>query len=310
MTIYYISSGHKDGLGGNIRHLIKANIYAKNHNYEFINFCNPLIRHSKPFYKTFSLFSRYKKLGDLPDHSKIFVYGDKYSVEVIELIKTEFSYKKFEIIEDSSNEIYEEIVQLPYDQELREYHQKIFHSRDNSKYNMCHPGYINIVMHVRRGDVWKKVKDGTRLDYMKRLTKSVSYIKAVKHLMKVLPKNFKIILFSEGKEEDFMDFRERFHKIEMYIDREEWRYIIDNEETEHPDYEKAVDNLKKMIVTGAKAEIFLGAKSHLSHILAYLNKNYCFFEGYFYEKLNRLKRIHFFDRIPEIINKDTFGKKD
>ena len=37
MAIYYISSGHKDGLGGNMRHLIKAHIYAKDNGYEFIN---------------------------------------------------------------------------------------------------------------------------------------------------------------------------------------------------------------------------------------------------------------------------------
>ena len=309
MTIYYISSGHKDGLGGNIRHMIKAHIYAINKDYEFLNFSNPLIKHSKPFYKTFSIFSKLKKIGNIPDRSKIMIYGDYHRQLIIDLIKKEFKFKNFDYIEEETDHIYNEINRLPYDQNLREYHQKIFHERDNKKYNLCVPDKINIVLHIRRGDVLRKLQDGSRPDYSKRFTSDDFYIKTLKNLMKVLPKNFEIFLFSEGYENEFEEYKKRWKNIRLQIDKEEWRYIINEENYKHKEYNKAVENMNKMIVTSINADIFLGSKSHLSHILAYLNENYCFFESFFCENLRTLKNMFLFEEVLNVIKEDTFGKK-
>lgn len=302
MTTYYISSGHKDGLGGNLRHLIKANIYANMNNFQFINFCNPKILNSKPFYKIFSFFNNFKKIGDIPDGSDIIIYGDYHKDELIDEIKKEYAYKKFNYINLQGNHIYEMISKLNYVQELREIHQTMFHNRqDNKNYNLCVPNYINIVLHIRRGDVYRKLIDGSRPDYKKRFTTDETFIWVLKKILSIIPKNYKIIIFSEGNEKDFDEYKKRWPNIQLNIDREELRYIIDEEKVNNIEYDNAVENMKKLICTCANADIFIGSKSHLSHILAYVNRNISFFENFFNENFTTLKDIYKFDNIVEIL---------
>ncbi len=304
MTTYYISSGHKDGLGGNLRHLIKANIFANNNYYEFINFCNPKILNSKPFYKTFSFFNNSKKIGDIPDGSNVIIYGDYHKDELVAEIKKEYSYKKFNYVDLRSNDLYLSISKFNYNQELREKHQIMFHNRsDNKNYNLCFPNHINIVLHIRRGDVFRKLLDGSRPDYNKRFTTDDVFFWAIKKVISIIPKNYKIIIFSEGKENEFAEYKKRWPDVMLNIDKEEWRYIIDEEKLNHKDYNRAVENMKKLICTCGNADIFIGSKSHLSHILAYVNKNVSFFENFFNENFTTLKDIYKFENITDVLEK-------
>jgi len=295
MAIYYISSGHKDGLGGNMRHLIKAHIYAKDNGYEFINYNNHFIKHSVPFYKTFSIFSNLKKIRDIPDKSTIIVFGDYHKDEVIEYIKKEYEYKKFNYKEIDNN-IYDKIVRLNFQKDIRQIHQHQFHKRnDKSPNNLCKAKHINIVLHIRRGDVLRKIQDKSRMDYRKRLTPDDEYFRILKKILPLLPKNHHIILFSEGFEEEFKEYKTRFPRTQLCVDDERWRYIIDEEQINHKDYDKAVNRMNNLIITCCKADIFIGANSHLSHVLAYLNKNISFFPNYFYENFDDLNNIYKFD---------------
>ena len=300
--IYYISSGHKDGLGGNIRHLIKAQIYANNKKYIFINYFNNKIKHSKPFYKNFSLFDNCIKIRDIPEKSTVFIYGDYHKDLCIKEIKKEYEYKNFNFkIED--NKLYDHIISLNFDQNLRKIHQKIYHNKIKNEFNLCNPEKFNIVLHIRRGDVLRKIKDNTRPDYKKRFTTDKKYILAIKDIILEIGKNYKIIIFSEGFEKDFIIYKKIFPEAELIIDNERWRYLIDREEINHPDYKKAVDNLKKLLVTCTSADVLLGAKSHLSIILAYLNNNISFFENFFTEsQLDKLENIFKFNQIKSKSN--------
>jgi len=312
MTIYYISSGHKDGLGGNFRHLIKAYLYAKEKNYEFINYSNQFITNSYPFFKTFSIFSNLKKIRDIPDGSSVLIYGDYHRDEVIEYVKKEFAKKKFKYIILNDDDEYKKIIAIDYKQDIRELHQKLFHERNkNSINNLCKKDHYNIVLHIRRGDVFRKIQDNSRPDYLKRFTTDNYYVRILKKLIGVIPKNHHIILFSEGFVEEFDVYKQRHPKIDLQIDKESWRYIINDEIVNHPEYNNALNRMNNLIVTCANADFFVGSKSHLSHILGYLNKNLVFFESFFYENLQTLKNIYLFekfqDSIPKI--KEYVGKK-
>lgn len=299
MVIYYISSGHRDGFGGNMRHLIKANIYAKSKKYIFVNYCNPDINHSQPFYKIFSLFTEYKKLRDIPENAEVIVFGDQYHKKVQEKIQKGNPQWNYKELPDSE---YLKITKLKYDPELREYHQNIFHQRNNDTFNLCHKDLVNIAVHIRRGDVKRLFEDGSHLNYKKRLTADDVYIKGIKLLARTFPKN-KILIFSEGEEADFQAFKELFPEAHLQIDPENWRDIIKSGDESHPEYEKAVNSFKNLLVSCGKAEFFIGSKSHLSHLLAYVNKNISFFESYFDEDLSNLKNIYLLENILGVVAK-------
>jgi len=302
--IYYISSGHKDGLGGNYRHLIKAQTFAINQGYKFINFCNPEITNSKPFYKSFNIFNDCIKIRDIPEGSSLFIYGDRLRNEVIDRIKQEFPDKNFNYIIDDSLDLYKQINLIDFSQNLREKHQEIFHRRKEQKYNLCFSDYFNIAIHIRRGDVIKKLNDGTKPQYIKRITHDDSYFHLLKKIIPLIPKKYKIILFSEGNIDDFNEYKKRYPNIILNIDKEEWRYLIDEENFSHPEYEIAIRNMKKLIVTCSSSDIFIGSKSHLSIILAYLNKGYSFFENFFSEKnFGKLNKIFLFSDVEKILGK-------
>ena len=61
--------------------------------------------------------------------------------------------------------------------------------------------YINIAIHIRRGDVSQK-------NYPSRFTSNATYIDIIKKLIVKLNNNYKIHIFSEGNENDFEDFKE------------------------------------------------------------------------------------------------------
>jgi len=307
--IYYISAGHKDGLGGNYRHLIKSQIYAINSNYEFINFLNPLITHSRPLYKSVPIFNNCIKIRDIPNNSNVIIYGDSSRHDIINEIKKEFAYKNFNFILYDNLDLYKHINLIPFSQKLREKHQEIFHKRKDYSLNLCSPDKINICVHVRRGDVLRRIQDLSRPDYIKRFTSDETYIKYLKKIINIIPKNYQIFLFSEGNYKEFENFKKKFPNILLFIDKESFRYLIDDEKYDDIEYSLALENLKKFIITASSSDIFLGAKSHLSGLIAYLNKNLSFFEGFLSDNLCNLKNIHKFEDIHLILSKWRKFKK-
>jgi hypothetical protein len=111
---------------------------------------------------------------------------------------------------------------------------------------------IDIAIHIRRGDVDKIMSE--------RFTSNNIYYQIIKSLKLKYP-NYNIIIFSEGKYEDFKDFE---------LDEKHFKLNTDIEETFH---------------SLVKAKVLVMAKSSFSYSAAILNSNIIYYQDFWHKPL-------------------------
>jgi hypothetical protein len=149
--------------------------------------------------------------------------------------------------------------------------------------------YLNIAIHIRRGDVWDFSQAGSKkLMYANRLVSEEYYVGLLERLQKFLGSSSKPVqfhIFSDGRPENFGKFiftgeREAFLKLESGIIIENIQFHL---------RQNSIDTLYHMI----KAPIFVPGKSTFSVVAVLLSKSYVLYENEFldYYQYNLLEKL-------------------
>lgn len=228
--INYTITGKTDGFGAQYQAIMSGIAYCKFKNYNYIH--TPLLRLSRQH--TYNI----KSLNNFIGIPYIKCYND-INIDIKETFSRIVNYSK-----NPSNYYTNDVVST-----LREYY-----------YSTLKPELenIDIAIHIRRGDVTNKMKQ--------RYTNNTYYNKIIKFLNNKYP-DYNIIIFSEGKIEDFNELNG--NNISFKLD-------TSLEETFH---------------SMVSAKILVTAKSSFSYCAAILNTNKIYYIDFAHKPLNHWDRI-------------------
>ena len=135
--------------------------------------------------------------------------------------------------------------------------------------------YLNIAIHIRRGDVWGACQAGSKeRKYARRLVSEAYYVELIQRLWNFFESSSKPVrfhIFSDGQPDDFgqfafIDEREAALKLESGILIENIQFHL---------CQNSIDAMYHMI----KAPIFVPGKSTFSVVAVLLSNSYIFYEN-------------------------------
>lgn len=273
-----------------------AYCYAKENNYQIINsYLN--VSHSTPYYETFNILNtqhqyqltNYEETAIFKKFKRHewFKFVKPYRLQILPTTSsTSLIFPKTDTIISSPKIDIKKQTALytKYRQEL--INNYLTQSSINKSYNLNQPNRLNIVIHIRRGDVHKikteQPKRFQRLNYHRRYLDDNYFINVINHLhqqfqihqTKHLPKQPIFRIFTEGSP-DILDkikthIKSLNYEAEYYIEPNSNRYNIENSKKNTT---KAINNMKYLMNTCINADIFIMSKSQLSFFLGVYNTN-------------------------------------
>ena len=135
--------------------------------------------------------------------------------------------------------------------------------------------FLNIAIHIRRGDVWEACLAGSKVDmYTNKFVSEEYYVRLLERLHNVFLSALKPVrfhIFSDGRSDDFVRFsftseREAYLKLESGVILENIQFHL---------RQSTIDTLYHLI----KAPILVPGKSTYSVVAALLGNSYVFYEN-------------------------------
>ena len=230
IEINYTITGKKDGFGAQYQSIMSGIAYCKFKNYNYIH--TPLLRLSRQHTYDIKSLNNFIGIPYINSYNNINIH-----------VKEPFS----KIVNYSSNP-------------SKYYTNDVISTLKKYYYSTPKPNIenVDIAIHIRRGDVTNKMKQ--------RYTKDSYYNKIIKYLNNKYP-NYNIVIFSEGKIQDFSELNGNNISFKLNVPIEETFHSL------------------------VSSKILVTAKSSFSYCAAILNSNKIYYIDFCHKPLNHWNKI-------------------